>query len=398
MTKTVTAQYEAYPYPARDPKDEAKRLIVGSPSHPVEIDHHLFSGTRDWSKPFKALVAGGGTGDALVQMAQILTSAKRPYELTYLDLSTTAREIAEARIAARGLKGVTFVTGDLTQAADHGPFDYIDCCGVLHHMEDPQAGLAALAGALTPRGGLGFMVYAPYGRSGVYPVQEAFAALAPNASPEDRLTLAKAVLRTLPEHHPFRRNGMLGDHMQSDAGLYDLLLHQQDTPFAIDAWIAALDAAGFARPSMITPGLYDLAMIAPVPEDMDATTSMAVAEKLRGTIRKHVGYAVLKGQERAPAGPVTLSEIPHISGNTKDMAKAISKGATLKFNAQGVGFNLKLPQSAAAIIGRVDGKRSLADIASGAKLDPVAFQRIWDQLHVPLTKMGVLTYSRLYRG
>ena len=30
---SLAAQYEAYPYPARDPRDEAKRLIIGSPSH-----------------------------------------------------------------------------------------------------------------------------------------------------------------------------------------------------------------------------------------------------------------------------------------------------------------------------------------------------------------------------
>ena len=35
----VRDQYEAYPYPARDPRDEAKRLITGSPSFPVEMDH-----------------------------------------------------------------------------------------------------------------------------------------------------------------------------------------------------------------------------------------------------------------------------------------------------------------------------------------------------------------------
>ncbi|MEM0924096.1 MAG: class I SAM-dependent methyltransferase, partial [Pseudomonadota bacterium] len=34
---SVKDQYEAYPYPARDPADEAKRLIAGSPSDPVEV-------------------------------------------------------------------------------------------------------------------------------------------------------------------------------------------------------------------------------------------------------------------------------------------------------------------------------------------------------------------------
>jgi hypothetical protein len=76
----VEAQYEAYPYPERDPADEAKRLIVGSPSHPVELDHYLFAGRRDWTKPFRALVAGGGTGDALIQLAQVLASAGRAGE------------------------------------------------------------------------------------------------------------------------------------------------------------------------------------------------------------------------------------------------------------------------------------------------------------------------------
>jgi hypothetical protein len=61
MVDPVKAQYEAYPYPERDPADEAKRLVEGSPSHPVEIDHFLFGGRRDWTRPFRALVAGGGT-------------------------------------------------------------------------------------------------------------------------------------------------------------------------------------------------------------------------------------------------------------------------------------------------------------------------------------------------
>ena len=65
----VKRQYEAYPYPDRDPADEAKRLITGSPSDPPEIDHMLFGGVRDWRAPFRALVAGGGTGDGLMLLA-----------------------------------------------------------------------------------------------------------------------------------------------------------------------------------------------------------------------------------------------------------------------------------------------------------------------------------------
>jgi len=154
----VKAQYEAFPYPERNPADEKKRLITGSPSHPLELDHHLFGGLRDWSKTTRILVAGGGTGDALIQLAQVLTSASKPYEITYIDLSTASRKIAQARAKMRGLKGIEFITGSLLDAAQYGPFDYIDCCGVLHHLPEPQQGFDALAQALAPGGGIGLMV------------------------------------------------------------------------------------------------------------------------------------------------------------------------------------------------------------------------------------------------
>ena len=99
----VRRQYETYPYPERDPAEEAKRLIEGSPSAPREIDHFLFRGRRDWRKPFRALVAGGGTGDGLIQLAAKLKAAGCPADITYVDMSQASREIAEARAEARGL-------------------------------------------------------------------------------------------------------------------------------------------------------------------------------------------------------------------------------------------------------------------------------------------------------
>ena len=145
MTNEVEAQYEAFPYPARDPGDEARRLITGSPSLPQEMDHYLWGGARDWSRPLRVLVAGGGTGDGLIQLCQMLTSAGRAYDAVYLDLSRAARAIAEERAKVRNLTNIRFETGSLLNASDFGMFDYIDCCGVLHHLPDPQAGFDAFA-------------------------------------------------------------------------------------------------------------------------------------------------------------------------------------------------------------------------------------------------------------
>src|SRR4051794_37122211 len=142
----LAAQYEAYPYPNRDPRDEAKRLIVGSPGHLREIDHWIFGTTRPASRPLRALIAGGGSGDATIMLAQQMQRAGRPGSVTWLDRSAAALKIAQARAAARGLTNINWEQRSLLDlpTSGLGLFDYIDCCGVLHHLPDPEAGLRSL--------------------------------------------------------------------------------------------------------------------------------------------------------------------------------------------------------------------------------------------------------------
>jgi hypothetical protein len=84
------------------------------------------------------------------------------------------------------------------------------------------------------------MVYAPYGRSGVYPLQDAFGALLKGLSPQDRLTTGKRIYEKLPAGHPFKTNPHLHEHEHSDAGFYDLLLHSQDQAFDVPRLINTL--------------------------------------------------------------------------------------------------------------------------------------------------------------
>jgi len=196
----LAAQYEAFPYPKRDPRDEAKRLVVGSPSHLREIDHWVFQAARPASQPLRALVAGGGTGDGAIMLAQQLASAGRPGRVAYLDRSAAAHGVARARSEARGL-ALDWHQGSLLDLATSGlgPFDYIDCCGVLHHLPDPAAGLRALLSVLAPGGGLGLMVYAPHGRTGVYMLQDALRLLAPEGdAPPSGWTLRAGSCATCP--------------------------------------------------------------------------------------------------------------------------------------------------------------------------------------------------------
>jgi len=390
-------QYEVFPYPERDPKDEAKRLITGSPSLPTEMDHWLWGGQRDWSQTLRVLVAGGGTGDGLVQLAQHMHSVGKPYEITYLDLSAASRRIAEARIRARDLPHVRFVTGSLLDATELGEFDYIDCCGVLHHLPDPQGGLKALHGALAPGGGLGFMVYAPYGRSGVYPLQAAFNRLYGHLPPKSRLKHARAAYENIPPAHPLKRNLGLGDHKQSDAGFYDLLIHSQDRAFTIDAWIAALGDAGWQLAGLAQPGLYDLGQFTDIPAEMDPVLQMKAAEELRGTIKTHVGYARPDG-ETSPSLKDMGDRVPHLRGAPrKALAQAVAKGRVPKLRVGTDEVAMALSPRAAPLIAAMDGRTTVTELLQKAGLTTREGLPLWGKLEAALVPWGLVQYSEFLR-
>ncbi|MBR2816024.1 MAG: class I SAM-dependent methyltransferase [Reyranella sp.] len=368
----VRAQYEALPYPARDPRDEAIRLITGTPSHILEINHYLFSGRLNFIRPFRALVAGGGTGDACIMLAQQLVDRRCPGEVHYLDLSTASRQVCEARAKARGLRNITFHTGSLLDLPrmNIGTFDYIDCTGVLHHLPDPTAGMQALSGVLNAEGGIGVMLYGEYGRSGVYPLQEMLRTLAPlSMALEDRLAMAKRLIRFLPTTNLFRRNPYLNDHVTGgDAGLYDLLLHSIDRAFTVPQISTMAAASGLRVVAFLEPVRYEPATYMSDPVIARQTSSLplveraAFAERLAGNLRTHVFYATRAGFDTV-ARPEDTSAIPVLREmDPQKLAAGLQPGTPLIANLDGFPWRAQLPPLAARIASQIDGRRTVAEI------------------------------------
>ena len=377
MTDPVQAQYEAYPYPSRDPRDEAKRLLVGSPGQLDELNHCLFAGRRDFTSPFRVLVAGGGTGDAAIMLAQQLADRRAPGEVVWLDLSEAARQLAEARAAARKLDNISFVTGDLLDLPTlaPGPYDYIDCCGVLHHLAEPERGLAVLAAALAPGGGMGLMLYGRYGRTGLYPLQRVLRQLAGEQPLAEQVTLARRLLDGLPRTNWFRRNPFLGDHKRSDAELVDLLLHARDRAYDVPALFALLDGAGLKVTRFLEPMRYDPRSYLKDPKvtarfaGLSWRESAAIAEVLSGNMKTHVVYVArdesgVEGPESDRVarveGPATIPRVPFHDGPR--LAEATRRSLSLTVEFEGLPLTLPLPRLAPAILARIDGRTSFGAI------------------------------------
>jgi SAM-dependent methyltransferase len=394
----VASQYEAYPYPERNPADEKTRLITGSPSNLAEVNHYVFGGRRDLSQPLNVLVAGGGTGDAVIQMAQQMTDAGAPGEVVHLDQSEPSQTVARERAKVRGLDNIRFIRGSLLDAAGiaPGPWDYIDCCGVLHHLEDPDAGLAALTGVLAPGGGLGIMVYGALGRIGVYHVQEMMGALAPPGAGEDkaRVALTRRLVDNLPPTAWLNRNGLMRDHKDGgDPGLYDIFLHARDRAYRVPGVLELVGAAKLRLVAFIEPFRYDPLLLVRDPQlrkalaGLDPPERAAFAELYLGNIKQHVFYAVRADNPVAPPLADTPAAVPTLVGLTpEEAAKQIPVGGKITVVMEGHKLDMPVPALARAMVALCDGRRDLAAIHAEirekrADLYYDAFKRQFDQFY-----------------
>ena len=377
--KAVKRQYEMLPYPPRDPKDEATRLIEGSPSHLDEVNHYLFAGKRDFTQPFNALVAGGGTGDAAIMLAQHLADRGEAGQVTYLDLSTASRKIAEGRAKTRGLKNITFLPGSLLDLPkmDLPLFDYIDCCGVLHHLEEPEAGLAALAECLADNGGMGLMLYATLGRTGVYPVQNALKALAAGDTVSEQIKSAKILLKDLPPSNWLNKNVAVGDHkLGEDAALYDLLLHPRDRSYLVPEVLDLLATAGLELVSFIEPARYDPELylkdrdLRKKARKLDTGKQAALAENLAGNIKTHSFYVRKAGGETPFTAKFDPEMIPFLKdGNKEALAHTLTVRTSLTVHFDREAVSLPVPKRAAEFVKQINGVRCLRDIQNDLSMD-----------------------------
>lgn len=405
----LIAQYDAWPYPPRDPADEAKRLIVGSPSQLVELNHYVFAGRRDFARPFRALAAGGGTGDAAIMLAQQLADAGGAGEVVHLDLSRAAQAVAEARARARALRNIRFVRGSIADLGrlDLGRFDYVDCCGVLHHMADPAAGLRALTDALAPDGGMGLMVYAPLGRIGVYHAQAMLRMIGGGDDDPTRLGLARALLAGLPPTNWLRRNPYVGDHLQQgDSGLYDLLLHSRDRAYSVPEAARLVADAGLRIVSFIDPLRYDPLPLVREPALVQRLRALpwlercAFAELMAGNMKTHVFYVVKADNPDDTVARADAPGIVPVPVGLEAIARGAARSRSIATEFDGLRLSLPLPGYAAPILAAIDGRRTLAEIhesvcaAASPAPDWPAFRRAFDELFAILNGMNLLFLRR----
>ncbi|MBX3166927.1 MAG: methyltransferase domain-containing protein [Candidatus Eremiobacteraeota bacterium] len=212
----VMGQYEQNPYPCW--------RSLGVPGRPSQDERDV-------------LVAGCGTGQHAFQVARCHPRAT----VWALDFSLPSLAYAMQAQERLGIGNVRFLAADLLRLEETelpDSFASIECMGVLHHLEDPLAGLRALRARLAPHGWLRLGLYSRRGRA---PMQRA-RQLARAYGPLDLRTIRQNLRRDLT---PEELGWLAGiREFYSLSGLRDLLLHERqielDLP-TIQRWLEATE-------------------------------------------------------------------------------------------------------------------------------------------------------------
>lgn len=260
--QSLSEQYRNWVYP-RPVMDMQQAISTGAY---LEIGDPTFYWPLMWSDRnlvetrLDILCAGCGSNQAAYYACQ-----NPNWNVLGIDLSESSLSHQKFLKERHGLSNLEILEMDLTKISQLGrSFDFITCTGVLHHLEDPDAGLKALASVLRPDGILNIMVYGKHLRMGVYPLQEAFRLIRLEQTTED-VSLIKDVLYSLPQDHPVKRYIHHSGDLHYDAGIVDTFLNPIDQAYSVKEIFSFTRRAGLEFLNWCEPAEYSLR--AQVPED-----------------------------------------------------------------------------------------------------------------------------------
>jgi SAM-dependent methyltransferase len=396
VSERVRSFYERYPYPPPVESLDPYRRQWKDPER-RRADYHLSWAGLPYREDFSILIAGCGTSQA-AKHAMRWPNAR----VVGIDFSATSVRCTLDLKRRYGLDNLEVHQLHLERAVElETHFDQIVCTGVLHHLADPDAGLRALRTVLDPDGAMHLMVYAPYGRTGIYMLQEFCARLGIHAADGDLRDLVGA-LKVLPPGHPLETLLREAPDFRNEAALADALLHPRDRAYSVPQFFNFLESAAlrFGRWVRQAPYSPQAGVIEKIPQasriaQLAPQDQFAAVELFRGTMVRHSaivyrddGASGLRGVDFD--GVRWLGYVPIRLPQTICVQERLPPGAAaVLINQSHTYRDLYLPiaSSEKRLFDAIDGKCSIGDIVerglqpsqSDSSFDSarVFFERLW---------------------
>ena len=299
--------YERMPYPAPLTSLDEHRELYKNPER-RRATFHLMWPAEQPRENLDILIAGCGTSQAASYALR-----EPDARITAIDVSATSLRHTRDLQHKYNLENLELHQLPIEKVEEIGRcFDLVVCTGVLHHLPDPDHGLCALRNVLRPQGAMRLMVYARYGRAGIYMMQEYCRLLGIRPSGDDLESLS-ATLDALPADHPI--SGVLrraADFRQPEA-MADALLHPQDRAYTVPELHAWLDRCGmsFGRWIEQAPYLAQCGLVARSPHAarlalLPSRQMHAAVELFRGTMVSH-GFIAYRDDRPDASQPIDFA-------------------------------------------------------------------------------------------
>ena len=379
FSEEVRAFYERLPYPALVTDLNGYRERWANQERRRSAFHLLWP-TERYRDDLEILVAGCGTSQA-AKHAMRQPAAR----ITGIDVSESSLRHTRELQRKYGLDNLELHQLPLERIESLGRrFDKIVCTGVLHHLPDPDAGLGALRAVLAPGGAMHVMVYAAYGRSGIYMLQ-AYCKILGVRALDHELDDLGATLDQLPNRHPLAHLLHQAKDFRSPAALADALLHPQDRAYTVPQLYAWLERCGlsFGRWFLQGPYLAQCGVVARTPHagrlaSLPAPQQHAALELFRGTMVKHefVAYRDDRSEDAQPIrfdGEYWLDYVPVRMPATVSVKERLPAGAVaVLLNSAHTHTDIFLPIDAVEerLFSAIDGTHCINEILRVASDNP----------------------------
>jgi SAM-dependent methyltransferase len=305
-TDEVRAFYNNHPYPA--PIDDLNRYrdLYRNPDRQRAQSLLLWPATKPPPNR-EILVAGCGTSQAAMYALR-----EPDAHVTAIDISQTSLDHTRDLQRKYDLRNLGLQQLAIEQVSKLGKtFDHIVCTGVLHHLADPDIGLRSLRNALAPNGAMHLMVYAKYGRGGIYMMQEYCRLLGVGTSKQELHDLG-AVTDALSVDHPISGVARRTKDFDHPDALADALLNPQDRAYTVPQLYSWLERCGvsFGRWFEQAPYLPQCGGIAAMPHRarlslLSPELQHAAVELLRGTMTRH-NFVAYRDDRPSECRPITF--------------------------------------------------------------------------------------------
>ena len=191
----------------------------------------------------------------------------------------------------------------------------------MHHLESPDDGFKALKSVLKPDGGMSIMIYAKYGRTGLYQMQEIMQIVNEGVgNRQEEVNNGLEIVNSLPDTNWYKRGEeLLQDHKSDgDIGMYDMFLHKQDRAYSIPEmyeFISNTDLHFVEFSDPISRGTLNIMSFSRQGElaekilKMDKIKQQSICEIMAGNIIKH-SFWVTSRSDNTIASLEDLDNIP----------------------------------------------------------------------------------------